>query len=608
MAQNLSPTASFSGGGTGGGGFTLSPNLSGAGTVTTADGKINCTSNGSEGNSGICSATYANGTQVTMNGTPTSGGTVQWSSGTQPSCNGGNPCRVTMAQNLSPTASFSGGGTGGGGFTLSPNLSGAGTVTTADGKINCTSNGSGGNSGSCSAIYTSGAQVAMNATAVGGGTVQWSSGSQRSCNGNNPCLVTMTQNLNPTVSFGRSSGRAGGNVGGPAIQLSTPTVNAMTVSVNGVTQATAPNASIVRIAWNWGDGTTSQGWFPETHTYAQARSYTITATATDSNGKTSSAQTAAQVVPASGSGAGGRGGATPPTIQLSQPQVTGLTASINGGTAPTTSGATVRSITWSFGDGTPSVNSWFPVQHTFLRSGSFLVKAVATDSNGLIASATTNVTVNGSGTGSGSGGAGGRGVATPPTIQLSQPQFTGLTASINGGTASTTSGATVRSITWSFGDGTPSVNSWFPVQHTFPRSGSFLVKAVATDSNGLTASATTNVTINGSPTGSTGGGTQAKEVLTLVALNFELQKVQGVFTNLMWIDCFPSSVADTVAYVVQPVASPNVSSAVGLGAQFIDLYDAIVGALEKEGSAGAAGLLAAGFEQVSLQRPSAAGY
>jgi len=54
------PTATF--------GFTLAPNLVGQGTVTSTDGAINCTSNGT-GTTGTCRATYASGTKVTMNAT-----------------------------------------------------------------------------------------------------------------------------------------------------------------------------------------------------------------------------------------------------------------------------------------------------------------------------------------------------------------------------------------------------------------------------------------------------------------------------------------------------------------------------------------------------------
>ena len=85
----------------------------------------------------------------------------------------------------------------------------------------------------------------------------------------------------------------------------------------------------------------------------------------------------------------------PPAIQLFRPQVNGLWVLFNGVTWPKTQGARITSISWSFGDGTPSSTSQFPVNHAFAHSGTFLVTAVASDSNGLTTSATTNVTVGG---------------------------------------------------------------------------------------------------------------------------------------------------------------------------------------------------------------------
>ena len=93
------------------------------------------------------------------------------------------------------------------------------------------------------------------------------------------------------------------------------------------------------------------------------------------------------------------------------------------------------------------------------------------------------------------------------------------------------------------------------------------------------------------------GGRASQRVLTLVALSVELNNVQGVLTNLMWLDCLPGSVGDAVAYMIQPAAPPSVSEAVGLAAQFDDVYNAVDSALE---SGGPAGLLAAGFEQVAF--------
>jgi len=83
--------------------YTLAPNIAGQGTVKSADGKINCTDG-----SGTCSASYPAGTSVQLTATAASGWTFSsWSSAAYPStCGGGNPCSVTMTQNLGPTATF----------------------------------------------------------------------------------------------------------------------------------------------------------------------------------------------------------------------------------------------------------------------------------------------------------------------------------------------------------------------------------------------------------------------------------------------------------------------------------------------------------------------
>jgi PKD domain len=86
-----------------------------------------------------------------------------------------------------------------------------------------------------------------------------------------------------------SSSTTSGNL---TVQLQTPVVNGLSVSINGVATPSAPGATITQIGWNWGDGGQAQiGWFPEAHNYLQSGSYTVTVTATDSNGVTGSAQT-----------------------------------------------------------------------------------------------------------------------------------------------------------------------------------------------------------------------------------------------------------------------------------------------------------------------------
>ncbi|MDE1828701.1 MAG: hypothetical protein KGI25_00100 [Thaumarchaeota archaeon] len=80
----------------------------------------------------------------------------------------------------------------------------------------------------------------------------------------------------------------------PTISIAA-TLNGLSVSVNGQAQATTQGASITKIDTNWGDGQTSSGQFPQTHTYSQGGTFTINATAYDSNGLSSSNSTSVTV-------------------------------------------------------------------------------------------------------------------------------------------------------------------------------------------------------------------------------------------------------------------------------------------------------------------------
>jgi hypothetical protein len=58
------------------------------------------------------------------------------------------------------------------------------------------------------------------------------------------------------------------------------------VSVNG--GVSTANGQIVRIQWDWGDGTHGDSWFPASHSYQQNGSYSVTVTAFASDGNTQS--------------------------------------------------------------------------------------------------------------------------------------------------------------------------------------------------------------------------------------------------------------------------------------------------------------------------------
>jgi PKD repeat protein len=64
-------------------------------------------------------------------------------------------------------------------------------------------------------------------------------------------------------------------------------VNGLTVTINGAATSGYSGASITRIHWEWGDGSSEDHWFPATHTYSNYGTYVITVTAYQSDGLTS---------------------------------------------------------------------------------------------------------------------------------------------------------------------------------------------------------------------------------------------------------------------------------------------------------------------------------
>jgi hypothetical protein len=229
MNSNLGPIATFTSPN-----YTLTVNDTGSGTVTSSDGIINCTNGG-----GTCRAIYASASSVTLNATAATHGTFSGWSG---SCSGTNPCNIVMNGNLSATAAFSTPN-----YTLAVKQVGQGTVTSTDGKINCT-NGS----GSCSAVYAAGSSVTMNASAASG----WSfSGWSGACSGSNPCKLVISRNMAPTATFTAGTTNPswaivnkGSNFGNPITSLTIPATGtgnliAIAMMFNGTTSVASVSDS-----------------------------------------------------------------------------------------------------------------------------------------------------------------------------------------------------------------------------------------------------------------------------------------------------------------------------------------------------------------------------
>ena len=158
---------------------TLTVTLVGDGTVTSTDGFIDCP--------GVCSHIYQHNAQVTLNATAAGGWVFSDWSG---ACTGTGPCNVTMSQAQSVTANFSQLS-----YTLTVTAAGNGSVTSADGFINCP--------GTCSHLYLSNTVVALTANpALGWSLNAWGG----ACSGNNPaCNVTMTGPESVSATFTQNS-------------------------------------------------------------------------------------------------------------------------------------------------------------------------------------------------------------------------------------------------------------------------------------------------------------------------------------------------------------------------------------------------------------------
>jgi uncharacterized repeat protein (TIGR02543 family) len=181
MNQSKNVTATFSGGTTGSGGFTLSVSVIGSGTVT--GGGINC----GAGATTCTSANHAAGSTATLTATPTAGATFTgWSGG----CSGtSTTCTVTFDAPKNVIATFSGGSST---FPLNVSVSGSGRVSGA--AINC-----GNGATTCSATFSSGTTVTLIATPASGAKF---SGWGGSCSGASPtCTVSMTAARSVTATF-----------------------------------------------------------------------------------------------------------------------------------------------------------------------------------------------------------------------------------------------------------------------------------------------------------------------------------------------------------------------------------------------------------------------
>jgi hypothetical protein len=82
----------------------------------------------------------------------------------------------------------------------------------------------------------------------------------------------------------------------------------------------------------------------------------------------------------------------PPILTLFEPQVSGLTVTVNGVANPGYGGASITRIHWDWGDGSKE-DHWFPASHTYSSAGTYTITVTAYQSDGLSTTETLSVKV-----------------------------------------------------------------------------------------------------------------------------------------------------------------------------------------------------------------------
>jgi len=170
--------------------LTVTTTGTGSGQVTTSDGKIQCGAGSLK-----CSADYSPGTTLTLTEIPSNGASFGSWSGCVAT---GSQCGITVTSSTTVSASFTASAITYS-LTITEGGAGSGSVTTSDGKINC-SHGS----GTCTASYSGGSSVTLNATSASGSSFGGFSGA---CTGTaSPCSIVMNSSQNVAATFNVATG------------------------------------------------------------------------------------------------------------------------------------------------------------------------------------------------------------------------------------------------------------------------------------------------------------------------------------------------------------------------------------------------------------------
>ena len=259
-----------------------------------------------------------------------------------------------------------------------------------------------------------------------------------------------------------------------------------------------PDGTIRHWQLTFGDGTigaAGSGPPPSSvpHAYPASGAFTATLTVVDSNNQraTATARVVVAAPPTPTTSSSAARTAAGPTAQLAVTPGSGnaplpVRFVVSATAAP---GETIAGWTLSFGDGTPDTVRTGPpvysIHHSYLHPGTFTATVTVKDSAGLTASATAQVAV----------------APTPPIAQLAVNPGSGVAplAVTFDGSASSDPDGTITTWDLAFGDGTTdTTGSGTPpsgIPHTYTTAGPYTATLTVQDSNGLSATATAQITV-----------------------------------------------------------------------------------------------------------------
>ena len=266
--------------------YTLSVTAPTNGSVSSSPSGISCGSN--------CSASYTNGTSVTLTASPAAGYTFSsWGGG---SCSGSvSTCTLTMNAAKSVTAAFVQTP-----YALTVTASAGGSVSSSPSGISCGS--------TCSASYTNGTSVTLTATPASGYSFSgWSGGA---CSGSlTTCTLSMSAATSVTATFTQVTytlavtSSVGGSVASlpTGINCSATTCSASFASGATVTLTETPSAGYTFSGWSGGtcSGTAT------TCTVTMSGAVSVTATYAQTPCSQSGSTTLASIIESSAGGSGG---------------------------------------------------------------------------------------------------------------------------------------------------------------------------------------------------------------------------------------------------------------------------------------------------------------